>query len=163
MLATASGHFPKDFSNTKLVQNGKIISMNQQDAQGLAEAPAGEDNANKEMASYDMGGQAFLCHLGLTKAGMAGVDKEVIKSVIHDSSAGSEFYKTQELKLRLVEQKVKRYLFKLRNFKANKELWAKTTAIVKDCLKSYLAGRELRRTWMHIDLDAFYASCEIRD
>ena len=58
---------------------------------------------------------------------------------------------------------MKRYLFKLRNFKQNKELWAKTTKIVQDAIQEYVRGRELRRTWLHVDLDMFYAACEIVD
>jgi DNA polymerase kappa len=67
------------------------------------------------------------------------------------------------MKLRAVEQKVKRYLNKLRNYKSNKELWAKTREIVKKAMEQYVAKRETRRTWMHVDLDMFYAACEIID
>jgi hypothetical protein len=51
----------------------------------------------------------------------------------------------------------------LRNYKSNKELWAKTKDIVKKAIESYVNKRETRRTWMHVDLDMFYAACEIRD
>lgn len=83
--------------------------------------------------------------------------------MIHESSANSEYFKTQESKLRQVEQKVRRYLWKLRNFKANKQLWAKTQDIVKASINDYVTKRETRRTWMHLDLDMFYAAVEIRD
>ncbi len=58
---------------------------------------------------------------------------------------------------------MKRYLAKLRNFKLNKDLWQKTRDIVKKAIEDYSNKRETRRTWMHVDLDMFYAACEIRD
>lgn len=106
---------------------------------------------------------SYAVDIGKFKAGMDQVDRDEIKRVIEESSCNSEFYKTQETRLRQVEQKVKRYLFKLRNYKSNKELWTKTKEIVKKAIEQYVGKRETRRTWIHFDLDMFYAACEIRD
>ena len=106
---------------------------------------------------------SYALDIGKFKAGMESVDKEEVRRIIEENSCNSEYYKTQEARLKLVEQKVKRYLHKLRNFKANKELWAKTKDIVRKAIETYSNKRECRRTWMHIDLDMFYAACEIRD
>lgn len=106
---------------------------------------------------------SYAVDIGKFKAGMDNVDRDEIKRVIEESSCNSEFYKTQETRLRQVESKVKRYLFKLRNYKSNKELWTKTKEIVKKAIEQYVNKRETRRTWMHLDLDMFYAACEIRD
>ena len=65
--------------------------------------------------------------------------------------------------MRMVEQKVKRYLHKLRSIKANKQLWSQTKSIVGKAIEEYNYQREIRRTWLHVDLDMFYAACEIRD
>ena len=97
------------------------------------------------------------------KAGMNTIDPEEVKRVIAESSANSEYFKTQETRLRQVEAKVKRYICKLRNYKQDKELWMKTQEIVKQSINQYITTRETRRTWMHLDLDMFYAACEIRD
>lgn len=125
---------------------------------------------NKQMASYNQDGMAtaettrnYATDIGLFKAGMQEIDQSEVKKVIHDSTANSEFFKQQENRLRIVEQKVRRYLWKLRNFKANKELWARTQEIVKTSINDYVKKRETRRTWMHLDLDMFYAAVEIRD
>jgi DNA polymerase kappa len=122
------------------------------------------------MASYnkDASGKldstvSYATDIGLFKAGMDTIDQEEVKKVIADSSGNSEYFKTQECKLRAVEQKVRRYLWKLKNFKANKDLWTKTKEIVKESVDGYMSKREIRRTWMHVDLDMFYAACEIRD
>jgi len=62
-----------------------------------------------------------------------------------------------------VEAKVKRYLYKLRNFKSNKTLWTETKEKVKRVIDGYLKERVLKRTWIHVDMDMFYAAVEIRD
>ena len=70
--------------------------------------------------------RSYATDIGLFKAGMDTIDPEEVKRVIAESSANSEYFKTQESKLRAVEQKVRRYLCKLRNYKQDKELWQKT-------------------------------------
>jgi hypothetical protein len=108
MLSTASGHFPKDFSNTKMIQGGKIISLNEMQTQSTSTAPT-EHNQQKDMASFDQAGNAtykqgsLATDIGLFKAGMDTCDQQEVKKVIADSSHNSEFYKTQESRLRLVE------------------------------------------------------------
>ena len=42
-------------------------------------------------------------------------------------------------------------------------MWTKTQAIVRGLIEEYSDKRETRRTWMHVDLDMFYAAVEIRD
>jgi len=79
------------------------------------------------MASYNADGTAtgetnrnYATDIGLNKAGMHMIDQNEVKKVIHDSSSNSEYFKTQEGRLRAVEQKVRRYLYKLRGYKADK-------------------------------------------
>ena len=52
---------------------------------------------------------------------------------------------------------------KLRTFKSNRELWERTKQIVAKAITEFADKRETRRTWLHVDLDMFYAACEIRD
>ena len=54
-------------------------------------------------------------------------------------------------------------MYKLRNYKSNKELWNKTKEQVKKAVECFIKERETRRTWMHVDMDMFYAAVEIRD
>lgn len=94
---------------------------------------------------------------------METIDQEEVKRVILESTHKSQYFKTQESKLRSVEQKVKRYLYKLRNFKQNKELWTQTKVQVKKMVDKYVKEREVRHTWLHVDMDMFYAAVELRD
>ena len=62
------------------------------------------------MASYDksgnliaMGARSYATDIGLFKAGMDTIDQDEVKKVIQDSSHNSEYYKTQESRLRIVE------------------------------------------------------------
>ena len=65
--------------------------------------------------------------------------------------------------MQAVEKKVQRYLTKLRGDKSDKLLWKKTTDIVQKCIQEYSNKRDVTRTWLAVDLDMFYAACEIRD
>ena len=97
------------------------------------------------------------------KAGMDEVDQEEVKRVIAEASGHSEFFKNSERKLVQVEKKVQNYLAKLRRVKSDKLLWMKTVSIVQKAIEEYANKRETNRTWIHVDLDMFYAACEIRD
>ena len=87
MLSTASGHFPKDFSNTKIIQNGQVISISELHTQTTSNAPT-HHQIGKEMASFDQAGNATLqsrsyaTDIGLFKAGMDTIDQDEVKKVI---------------------------------------------------------------------------------
>ena len=59
--------------------------------------------------------------------------------------------------------KVKRYLQKLRNYKSNRPLWAECVEKVSKIIGEYQKRRDTKRTWIHVDLDMFYAAVELRD
>lgn len=109
------------------------------------------------------GWTSYAVDAGKFKAGMENVDQDAVKRVIEEASHHSEFYKNQQNRLMAVEKKVQRYLCKLRTFKSNKELWLRTQQIVARAITELSDKRETARTWIHIDLDMFYAACEIRD
>ena len=119
MIVTASGPIPLDFSNTKIIQDGKVFNINDLSAfsaagnnnQESSVQPGMGDaagvNANRMMASFNKDGTAtsdtyrnYATDIGLFKAGMDTIDQNEVKKVIQDSSSNSEFFKTQETKLR---------------------------------------------------------------
>jgi DNA polymerase kappa len=47
--------------------------------------------------------------------------------------------------------------------KKNEKLWKQICSDVKRILQEIESERNLERTWMHVDMDMFYAAVEIRD
>ena len=120
MINTASGLIPLDFSNTKIIQDGKVFNINDLSAfshegngnnDGTGEntssvQPGMGDvvgaNMIKQMASYNKDGcnvgstnaHNYATDIGLFKAGMEQIDQNEVKKVIHESSANSEYFKT---------------------------------------------------------------------
>eukprot|EP00095_Tigriopus_kingsejongensis_P007038 maker-scaffold1013_size70870-snap-gene-0.18 protein:Tk07038 transcript:maker-scaffold1013_size70870-snap-gene-0.18-mRNA-1 annotation:"dna polymerase kappa" len=113
------------------------------------------------MSSTSSGIGMPLMALNDTKAGMEGLDKAKIEAIIEENSKGSKFYqaklKSQE---RITEQvtKMKTSWENLTQHKIDKAL-AEADRLVEDLRSS----RDLSRTIVHIDMDAFYAAVEMRD
>lgn len=80
-------------------------------------------------------------------------------------SAGNnvQFFLKQEGKMKENESKIVQYKKKIQQYRQNEKLWQKTLNDVKIRLDVYRQERNLTRTWLHVDMDMFYAACEIRD
>ncbi|CDW79370.1 dna polymerase iv kappa [Stylonychia lemnae] len=89
-------------------------------------------------------GPESMYYLSIHKAGLEEVDKDMIHKVIQEASKTSEFYKQEEKKLNEVKERCKRY-----QEKVDQELLKKE--------------RNLKRTWIHVDMDAFYAAVEMKE
>eukprot|EP00056_Hartaetosiga_gracilis_P002117 m.50912 g.50912 ORF g.50912 m.50912 type:complete len:884 (-) comp10918_c0_seq4:1499-4150(-) len=106
---------------------------------------------------------ALLRRLPLTrhKAGMDKVDKEHVNAVILAKSSGSKYMKKQEERNRQTMKKLA--AMKTKWNKANKS----DRLVSKKAADSHLRFLEQRkdysRVFVHVDLDAFYASVEERD
>ena len=74
-----------------------------------------------------------------------------------------KYFSKQKAKLKNQDEKIKQYLQKITQYKSNENLWAKTEKEVRRRLKVFEEDRSLERTWIHVDMDMFYAACEIRD
>jgi len=60
--------------------------------------------------------------------------------------------------------KVQEYQAKIKQAQSNPRVWEHLQTEVKHRIIVYgKEGRELSRTWLHVDMDMFYAACEIRD
>ncbi|KAL3676154.1 hypothetical protein R1sor_026102 [Riccia sorocarpa] len=70
------------------------------------------------------------------KAGMDGVDKKKVQKVVYEMSKGSNSLSTKRLSCICIHRATDAKLVKLE------------------------AGRDLSRTWVHVDMDAFYAAVE---
>ena len=63
----------------------------------------------------------------------------------------------------VVKEKVSKYKFKIERNKANAEQWAIREFDVKRKIVAHSREIDVTRTWVHVDMDMFYAACEIRD
>ena len=106
---------------------------------------------------------APISRIGLNdnKAGMEGLDKAKINQIIIEASKGSKYYENELKKEEQVTRRVDRILTELRSITPAQKAAALRAADKE--LESLEATRELNRIIVHVDMDAFYASVEIRD
>lgn len=95
------------------------------------------------------------------KAGMEGLDKEKINKIIFEASKGSKFYENELLKEQQVKERIQRQTERLES-STDEE---KTEALIQAnrLVQELEETRDLSRTIVHIDMDAFYAAVEMRD
>ncbi|XP_007903546.1 DNA polymerase kappa isoform X2 [Callorhinchus milii] len=121
-------------------------------------AHAANKNADKSAPS-----ESILSGIALNdnKAGMEGLDKEKINKIILEASKGSKFYENELKK----EQQVNHRIDKMLQQKAQitEQQLRKAQYQVEQLAADLEKRRDMSRTIVHIDMDAFYAAVEIRD
>ena len=76
----------------------------------------------------------------------------------------SKYFNENEAKFKKQAEKIKEHQNKIKQAQSNAKVWQHLQNEVKHRINVYMKeGRELTRTWMHVDMDMFYAACEIRD
>ena len=98
-----------------------------------------------------------------SKAGLEAVDPEKINEVIMVHSKGSQFSLSEQKRLNEIRDKVSRYKQKIEKYKSNEKLWEKAEKEVRRRIELHKGERGMKRSWIHIDMDMFYAAVEIRD
>ena len=166
-IHTASGKLPLHFKNTKIIYEGKVISLedfkkvqsgelkieNILDLSGIKEKQTNKLEEEEDEYAVDVG----------DKAGMDQVNHVNVKRIIREHSRRSEFYKKQGYHMKNVEAKVKRFCYKLKTIKENEPKWNEIKEKVFRVVEKFIKDRSLKRTWLHFDMDMFYAAIEIRD
>ena len=98
------------------------------------------------------------------KAGMEGLDRSKIDQIIHDASVNSEFYKSQQARALHVEEKVRSMRNEIAShLNRGPSYIREITEQINKKIFAIESERILTETWIHIDMDMFYASVEIRD
>lgn len=104
-----------------------------------------------------------MSRIGLNdnKAGMEGLDKAKINQIILEASKGSKYYENETKKEKQVSKRIESMLRELGTITP-----AQRAAALKSAdreLEALEATRDLTHIIVHIDMDAFYASVEMRD
>ena len=99
--------------------------------------------------------------LNTAKAGMEGLDKDKINQIIHEASKGSRFYENEQKKEKQVQKRIEELQRKMASFSDEQKV--KARQIANKTVKELEQSRDLSRTIVHIDMDAFYAAVEMRD
>ncbi|KAJ0078279.1 hypothetical protein Patl1_37409 [Pistacia atlantica] len=92
------------------------------------------------------------------KAGMDGVDKEKVQRVVYEMSKGSKYFENEERKEAFIRQKIEH--MRARCAKLTAHDISHYQKVVDNRLPELEATRDLSRTWLHVDMDAFYAAVE---
>eukprot|EP00347_Sterkiella_histriomuscorum_P000280 403376484 len=142
-------------------QKQKIIEQMRQDGKSADEIKMIENEED------DDGRQTFnhlhAYNFGIAKAGMENFNENKVDQMLKESITNKQYYITQEEKIEKVEAKVAAYKAKIQQYRQNTQLWEKTQQEVKRRLEIYRKERNITRTWLHVDMDMFYAAIEIRD
>ncbi|KAJ3338542.1 translation initiation factor eIF-3b like protein [Gonapodya sp. JEL0774] len=95
------------------------------------------------------------------KAGMQGLNKERINSIIFETSKGSRFYQNEARKDEAAQSRIERAVKELERLKTL-DLTRERSIVEQMCAK--LEGeRDLGTVVVHVDMDAFYCAVEERD
>lgn len=95
------------------------------------------------------------------KAGMGGLDKEKINKIIMEASKGSRFYESEQKKEQQVNQRIEKML--QQKAQITERQLKKCQQQVDRLVIELEMSRDLSRTIVHIDMDAFYAAVEMKD
>ena len=95
------------------------------------------------------------------KAGMHGVDSDLVRRVVYEASKDSDFFK--EAQRRDAEAALKAAALKARHAALPQQELAVAARQLSARVAKLEAGRNLSRSWLCVDMDAFFASVEERD
>ena len=138
-------------------QNGNFPSTEHSCEDDQQERPTSNLNLSKESDRKVISRMELNDH----KAGMQGLDRERINQIIFEASKGSLFYESEQRKEKQVAEKIALQSERLRNLTSQqrRDALTETDRIVQELEES----RDLSRSIVHIDMDAFYAAVEMRD
>eukprot|EP00826_Nyctotherus_ovalis_P050627 TRINITY_DN6230_c0_g1_i1.p1 TRINITY_DN6230_c0_g1~~TRINITY_DN6230_c0_g1_i1.p1 ORF type:complete len:430 (-),score=138.13 TRINITY_DN6230_c0_g1_i1:627-1916(-) len=97
------------------------------------------------------------------KPGMEKVDKQKVEQVIEETLKSTEYYQRETEKLEAMKIRVTHMKEQLAQIKQNKKEFANKMKEVNQLVEGYRLQFDTTRTWVHIDMDMFFAAVEIKD
>lgn len=98
------------------------------------------------------------------KAGMKERNEQQLKAMMKEMKVSNRnYYLLKEKKVQNIQIKIDKMIDKIKVSQSNSNIWSKT---VQECNRKfdvYCSEQDMTRTWYHIDMDMFYAACELRD
>ena len=95
------------------------------------------------------------------KAGMEGMDAEHVNRIVMEASRGSPFYENEQRKAARQTARIEAMLAKARRLRGEPD--ARERKILSAVQAQVERQRRAGRTYVHIDMDCFYAAVETRD
>ena len=89
--------------------------------------------------------------------------EEKVQRVITESAKNSEFYQKEEKKRAEVDDRIRKLKLRIHHYKLHKRNWEVRSQNARNIVAQIELDWPLDRTWIYIDMDMFYAACEIRD
>ncbi|KAM6930832.1 DNA polymerase kappa [Xenentodon cancila] len=107
--------------------------------------------------------EGFLSRMAINdnKAGMEGLDKDRINTIIRESSKGSRFYENELKRDQQVNRRIEKMM--LQKAQITEQQLKKAQSQVEKRASALEKSRDLSRVIVHVDMDAFYAAVEMRD
>ncbi|GMH35231.1 hypothetical protein BSKO_03099 [Bryopsis sp. KO-2023] len=120
-----------------------------------------EQRDGESIANPSGGWKSYESVFTNAKAGMDFVDKEKVKKIVYEMSKDSPCFKNEQRKQAQVDEKISR--LKAQQKKLSPAELDVFTRKLDGRVAALEAGRDFTRTWLHVDMDAFYASVEELD
>ncbi|CAG9311916.1 unnamed protein product [Blepharisma stoltei] len=95
---------------------------------------------------------------------MKGINRDKIDRIIYEASKNTDYFKHEQHKIDQIKKKANSMKNEIQKNIAKGPRYIKVRSDeIDQKLRDYEKERELSETWIHIDMDMFYASVEIRD
>eukprot|EP01084_Bolivina_argentea_P311186 538623_1 len=119
-----------------------------------------EDNPKSEKEDKSSDAEHLFVY-ATAKAGMNDVDKNKIQQIIYEASKGSAYFEQEQRKAAQVEEKMKTIKKQLKQISSTQieQMQFQCNKYIQQIDNE----RDLSRTWIHCDMDMFYAAVAMRD
>lgn len=124
----------------------------------MAEQPP-EDEAPPASQHHTL--KYHLLGPSLTKSGQDGVDQKKVSEIIYNASKGSKYFNNEEVKDKVLTEKIERILAKKRQL--DKLDLSSDVRRADRYIEELELTRDLTQNMVHVDCDAFYAAVEELD